>query len=510
MCAVNRIILNTGITYLRTSFAAIVGLFTARWVLLSLGEDAYGLYGLVGSILVFITFLNNVLAGAVSRYFAYSIGQKNSEVLNTWFNAAIRIHVFVPLILLAAGSVLGLFAIRYWLNIDSNDVNVAIKVFYVSLTASTVTMMTAPFKGLLLAKQDIAQQSVIEILQSFAHLLLMYILLTKVRNNQLIIYALMMASETIIFQLLIASRAVTLYGEIKIIRYPWYKLKSYVNELLAFSGWKSLMGFGQIAYNQGLAVILNVFFGTRMNASYSIASNLSAQSSTVSNSLMMAITPEIITRKGAGMHENMKSLSLKACRYSSYLVILIALPLFLDVDNILTMWLKDPPQYTDVLCRFILVSLFIDKIASGQESAVNACGKIKWFQISIALSYVVSVLSAYILLCVFRNPMVVGWSFLICSILNTFIRLYFGQSIADVKIKDWSVHVFVPLFASVLPVAVLSYMLMSLMPSEGFTRLVLIVMSTSVLFLITGWIFILDSTLKIKILNRIFKKNENS
>ena len=510
MCAVNRIILNTGVTYLRTLFAAIVGLFTARWVLMSLGEDAYGLYGLVGSILVFVTFLNNVLAGAVSRYFAYSIGQKDSGILNTWFNASIRIHIFVPLLLLFLGGILGVFAIKYWLNIEAGDVSVAIKVFHVSLTASAVTMMTAPFKGLLLAKQDIAQQSVIEILQSFAHLLLMYILLTKVKNNQLMVYALMMALETIIFQLLIALRALTLYEEIKVIKYPWNQLKSYVRELLAFSSWKSLMGFGQIVFNQGIAFILNVFFGTRLNASYSIASNLSAQSSTVSNSLMMAITPEIITRKGAGMHENMKTLSLQAGKYSSYLVLLIALPLFLDVDNVLTMWLKEPPQYTNVLCRFILVSLFIDKIASGQESAVNACGRIKGFQISIGLSYVISVLSAFFLLRIFRVPMVVGWSFLICSLLNTLIRLYFGQSVAEVKIKDWFVLTFMPLCAVVLPVTLLSCLLMSLMPSEGFSRLVLIVLTTSVLFMITGWIFILESSLKKKLISRLFKKNENS
>lgn len=508
MSSVNRILLNTIVTYLRTLFAAVVGLFTARWVLLSLGEDSYGLYGLVGSILVFITFLNNVLAGSVSRFFAYSIGQQDSALLNKWFNASIRIHIVIPILLIIIGGLIGTYAIKFLLNVDVNDESVALKVFYISLLASAVTMMASPFKGLLLAKQDIAQQSIIEILQSLVHLLLMY-LLTKIKHNQLIVYAIMMAAETIIFQILIALRACTLYNDISFFKYPWIKLKVYVKELLVFSSWKSLMGFGQIFFNQGLAILLNVFFGTRLNAAYSVSSNVSAQSSTVSNSLMMAITPEIITRKGAGQHEDMKSLALKAGKYSSYLVLFISLPLFIDIDNILLLWLKEPPIYTNELCRFILVSLFVEKLASGQESAINACGRIKEFQISIGCSYIVSIIIAYILLLIFDYPDVIGWAFLICATLNTGIRLHYGQSVADIRITDWLKHVFLPLLFVTSVVSMLSGFMELFLPDDGLLRLLLLVSITTILFAINGWFFILDSTIKNTILSKIFKKHED-
>lgn len=507
MSSVNRIVLNTGVTYLRTLLTAVVGLFTARWVLLSLGEDSYGLYGLVGSILVFVTFLNNVLAGAVSRYFAYSIGQNDSEKLNAWFNAALRIHFFIPVLLIFIGGTAGTFAIKYWLNVDINDINIALKVFYISLIASAVSMMAAPFKGLFLAKQDIAQQSLIEIFQSFSHLLLMY-LLTKVKNHQLMVYSIMMASETIVFQILLTLRAVALYKDIRLRSYKWYELKSYVRELLMFSGWKSLMGFGQIFMNQGLAILLNLFFGTRLNASYSVASNVSAQSSAVSNSLMMAVTPEIISRKGAGKHDTMKSLSMKASRYSSYLVLFLALPLFLDIDNILTLWLKEPPLYTGILCRYILISLFIDKLASGQEGAINACGRIKEFQISIGISYIISVFIAYILLCVYEKPEVIGWAILICNVLNSAIRLYFGYMVAEIKIRDWISQVFIPLIYVTCFIYFLSYVFLSLFSVDGILKLFLTAGTTSVLFLFAGWFFILDASFKKKIISKIQNKNE--
>lgn len=302
------IILNTAITYIRTLFAAAVGLFTARWVLNALGASDYGLYGLVGSILVFITFLNNVLAGSVARFLAYSIGKNDDEDLNRWFHASLIIHTIIPIGLLILGGIGGTLAIRYWLDINVGEINTACMVFYISLFATAIPMTLVPFKGLLLAKQDIRIQSVIEIFQSVVHLALMY-LLTKLESpHLLIIYAVFMAGETVVFNAIPAYVAKRRYTEIRLRRYSRAVIFPYVKEILMFTTWKSLVGFGYICYNQGQAIVLNLFFGTRMNASYSIASNLSAQSSSISSAMLMAVTPEITSREGAGSHEAMQSL----------------------------------------------------------------------------------------------------------------------------------------------------------------------------------------------------------
>lgn len=501
------IILNTAVTYIRTLFAAAVGLFTARWVLNALGASDYGLYGLVGSILIFITFLNNVLAGSVSRFLAYSIGKKDSEDLNRWFHAALSIHIIIPILLVIIGGICGTIAILYWLDISDGMRTTACQVFYISLLAASVPMMLVPFKGLLLAKQDIRIQSMIEIGQSITHLVLMYILTRIQSSHLLIIYALFMAFETIFFNSITAYVAKHRYEEIKFKRYGFKILRSYIKEILLFTTWKSLVGFGNICYNQGQAIVLNLFFGTRLNASYSIASNLSAQSSSISTSMMMAITPEITSREGAGERESMKRLSILASKYSTFLIAFIALPLFLQIDNLLIVWLKNPPEYTNILCQFILISMLVEKMAIGNESALNACGNIKHFQISIGISFVIGVVITYLLLLIFRMPMYIGVSMVICQSAGTLIRVYYGKKIVGINIFDWIKNAVVPNLVTLVLVSSITLFLESFFPSGEWWNLILTTVSTSVAFLIVGWFFIFDKKIKELVHSKILKKS---
>ena len=499
-----RIIINTSITYLRSIFAAFVGIFTTRWVLNSLGVEDYGLYGLVGSILVFISFLNNVLAGAISRYFAYEVGRRNNDELNKWFNAAIRIHLLVPIFLVIIGLIIGTIAINCWLNIEIENIKIASVVFYISLFSASVSMCLAPYRGMLLAKQDISQQSIIEILQSLCHVILMYVL-TLVNRNQLLIYSIMMAAESVIFQILIALRANHIYSEISIKNYKYHELKSYVLELFSFSAWKSLIGFGVMMFNQGLSIILNLFFGTKLNAAYSVASNLSAQSNTISNALMMSITPEIVSRQGAGNKESMIRLALKACKYSTLMVLLIAVPLFLDIDNLLLLWLKTPPQYTGILCRFIIISLVIDKLTSGLESAINACGQIKKFQISVGLSYILGVLLTILLLLIKKTPIIIGVSYLITQSMILVMRLFWARKLVGIQLWRWVSGAFNPIaIVSLLTVSGCLFM-MNCLPKLGIVRLITITLSSTFSLFLFAWLFVLEVNLKEQIKARLSK-----
>lgn len=491
-----KIILNTAITYIRTLFAAGVGLFTARWVLNALGASDYGLYGLVGSILIFITFINNVFAGSVSRFLAYSIGKKDDEDLNRWFHAALIIHTIIPILLIVIGGIAGTLAIRFWLDIVPNQINTACIVFYISLLAAAVPMTLVPFKGMLLAKQDIRIQSIIEIFQSLTHLLLMYILTMICSPNLLIIYAMFMASETIVFNFLSAYISKKRYPEIRFKRYSKHIMRPFVKEILMFTTWKSLVGFGNICYNQGQAVVLNLFFGTRMNASYSIASNLSSQSSSISTSMMMAVTPEITSREGAGSHEAMQTLSLKASKYSVWLIALIAVPLYLQINNLLVLWLKNPPEFTDVLCRYILISILVEKMAIGNESALNACGKIKHFQIALGTCMIIGILISYILLAIFKIPEMIGLSMVLCQAFGTLIRIYYGKTIAGIKIFDWLKHALLPNLITIAIVYVAAALIIPFLPIGYWSQLIFTSCITTVCFILLGWFFILDSSIK--------------
>lgn len=500
-----KIILNTIITYSRTVLAAAIGLFTARWVLLALGEEDYGLFGVVGSLLVFITFTNNVLAGSVARYFAFTIGQKNDIELNRWFNAAFYLHILVPLFFLVLGIILGPIFIRECLNIPKAKIDIACIVFYISIISALFSMISSPFKGMLLAKQDIMHQSIIEIFQSIVHLGLMFVL-TFISNNTLLIYTIFMAVNMTFFQFLIVLRAMKMYKELSIKKFEYKVLKSYMKELLYFSTWKSIDGIGRILYSQGTAVLLNLFWGTKLNAAYTISTNVSAQSASVSNSMLMAITPEIVSREGNGDSKRMKTLSIKASKYSTYLVFFLAIPLLIDLDNILIVWLRNPPQYTAQLCSWIIGALIIEKMASGHDSALNAKGRIASFQTSIGLTYILSMPLSYILLSIYNSPIVVGLSFVLCQLLALTVRLYYGAKIADIKIIYWFKNVFFPILLCFISVYIICCYISFHITFNGLIRFICIVLISGTLLMLYGWFFLIEKDIRQIIISRLKKR----
>ena len=489
--------MNTGFSYMRSVFAMLVGLFTARWVLQALGESDYGLYGVVGSIMIFVTFLNGTLAGAVSRYFAYCLGKiDNREELNKWFNAALIIHVVVPMVLLVIGLILGTFLIQNVLKIDSGKLEIATLVFYISCISAVFSMMAAPFNSMLYAKQNIVAQSVIGFGETLTHLVLMYILVAYVHKNALIVYAIFMASKTILFQIILCARTISLYKELHIQRYPRKEIMPFIKELLIFSSWKSLISLGKILYTQGSAIVLNTFFGTRLNAAYSVATNISAQTSSLSTSLMTAITPEIVSREGGGDHEGMQSLSYKASKYSSILICFIALPLLSDIQNLLVLWLKTPPDYTAHFCSAIIIGLFLEKLASGHESALNANGKIAGFQISMGINYILSVFITYLLFAIYDKPIMLCVAIVLSPLLGLLIKLFWGRRIVRLSVRDWLIHSVFPVLGCVLTYCVVFYAYQRYLPNEGFLRLVIVALVSTLVIGLYSWFFVLEAGLR--------------
>ncbi len=502
-----RLVLNTGFSYMRSVLAMLVGLFTARWVLQALGESDYGLFGVVGSIMIFVTFLNGVLAGAVSRYFAYSLGKaNNNEELNKWFNAALIIHIIVPIVLLSVGLLCGTYIIQNFLNIENGKTGVATVVFYISCVSAAFSMMSAPFNSMLYAKQNIVEQSIIGFGETLTHLILMYILMAYIHDNALIVYTIFLASKTIFFQLILMWRTMSLYKELHFCVYPREVIMPYIKELLFFSSWKSLMGLGRILYTQGSAIIINLFFGTRLNAAYSIATNISAQAGGLSNSLMVAITPEIVSREGGGNHESMKSLSYKASKYSSILICFIALPLVSDIQNLLILWLKTVPAYTSQFCIAIIISLFIEKLASGHESALNANGKIAGFQASIGIIYIMGVILTYTLFKIYDKPIMLCVAIVVCQLLCLFVKLYWGRKIVHLSIWEWIRRSVCPVLGCIIMYFMLFYFYNHIIPENGLFRLAIITILSTFIISMYSWFFVLEKNVKIRLLEIIKSK----
>lgn len=432
MTASQRIVFNTLATYGRSLLALALGLFSTRWVLNALGATDFGLYSVVGAIVVFITFLNGVMSNSIARFYAYAIGrgQANSDAdasldLIKWFNTSISVHAMLPLILIAIGYPVGIYAINHWLRIPQDRVHACLWVFRVSLVTAFVNMVSVPYTAMFVAHQYIADLAVFGVLRTVCVFVSAYLLLS-VKSDRLIIYSLFMLGINAGIPILQMIRASEKFKACRI-HMGFIFDCARLNTLFAFAGWQLFGGAGSLIRGQGTAVLLNLFFGPNVNAAYSVSTQLSVQASTLSGSLIGAMQPALTTAEGRGQRGTTLKLALRACKFSTFLILLFALPLMLEINTVLRLWLNSPPLHTAPFCIFMLVALLLDKSTIGHMMAISAQGNIAAYQMVLGTSLILTLPLTWILFKIGMGPVSLGYAFLSTMAFCSFGRLYFTQ-----------------------------------------------------------------------------------
>ena len=337
----HRIIVNTLATYARSVIAAGFALFSSRWVLNAMGQADYGLYALVGSLIVFVTFINGVLGGSATRHFAFAIGKGGDNEVNQWFNTALIIHTVLPVILILIGWPIGEYCIRRILTIPPDRILVCVWVFRLSLISTFAAMFSVPFMAMFIAKQNITETAVWQMLSTLANFIFAYYL-TRASGDPLFIYAIGMVSICTLFSLIQILRALFIFSECRISRQYWFN-RDHTSELFGFAAWTFIGNLGTLLRGQGTAILLNLFHGPTANAAYGIANQVSSQTLVFSNAMTGAMAPEITTTAGRGDRERLLGLALRASKFGTLLALLFAVPLILEMDYVITLWLKIPP-----------------------------------------------------------------------------------------------------------------------------------------------------------------------
>ena len=484
-----RIAFNATATYARAVFAAGLALFSSRWVLNALGHTDFGLFILVGSIIVFITFLNVVMAGSASRHFAYSIGQGDSAEVNRWFNTALSIHLCLAVGLVLIGWPIGEYVIARILNIPAERVPSCLWVFRVSLISAFTSMASIPFVAMFTAQQHIAELSVWGMLQSVLTLTLAYIL-TRVSGDRLLFYAAGMVAIILLIQSAQVFRALAVFRECRIVCRQWFDRNRF-KHILSFAAWNLIGSFGGILRNQGSAILLNLFFGPSLNAAYGIANQVSGQTNQLSAAMIGAFSPEITASEGRGDRARMINLSLRACKFGAILAMLFAIPLMAEMDYILNLWLRQPPPYTALFCQLILCTFLIDRLSAGYVLAVQAHGRIAAYQATLGTILLLTLPLAWLFLKLGYPPTSVGIAFVITMTACSFGRVLWGRRLFGLRVRRW-------LRAVVLPCAIvaLAATFAALAPrwllSSSFLRLALAAVASIAASLLTTWFLALD------------------
>lgn len=509
MTSNQRIVLNFLATYGRSVYALLLGLFSTRWILKALGRSDFGLFGVVGSIIVVIGFLNGILGGAVSRYYAFAIGEakhigeeRGNEYVTRWFNAAVSIHFIVPFVLCVIGYPIGIYAIRHWLVIPDGRVGACEIVFALSLSSAFVSMVAVPYISMYRAKQLIAELSIWGMLQTTCLFIGAYMLMS-LKSDRLIIYAAMMTLIPGLITIIQIYRAWYSFGVCHI-KFKYLFDRKYLAQLFTYSFWEIFASGGDVIRAQGTSFLINRNFGPTVNAAWSVSSQVSGHTTALSSALIGSLTPALTTAAGAGEKTRMENLAFATCKFGSYLILLFAIPLILEMDNVLALWLVEPPPYTGIMCRCILVALVLHKLGMGHHMAILADGKVAKLLMTTGFISASTILIVWGMIRMGLGALGIGLSFIVSYGLLTVARVYWARKQLGLSVGHWITRIVFP----VAVVSSLSYLVGKISVALLDMSFLRICITTGVTLISTGalgWFIVLDKHEKARVWNSMGK-----
>lgn len=373
-----RIAKNTILLYFRMVFLMLISLYTSRIVLATLGVENYGIYNVVGGIVAVLSFLNTSMAGATQRFLNVELGHNNIKKLKKVFETSVFIHFIIAGIVICLGETVGVWFINTQMNIADNRIEAANYVFQCSLLSFSFTIMSVPYNASIIAHEKMSTFAYVSVVEALLKLLIVYMLLI-IPFDKLKTYAIMSALVSVIIMLVYRLYCRHQFDECKQI-----KIKpdsEYLHSMLGFSGWTIFGALGTISHTQGIAIIINLFFGVAVNAAQGIANQVTGIVTQFVNNFMTALNPQIVKSYAADEIYTMHELVKRGSRMGISLVALFVIPLYLEVPFLLDIWLTEVPEYTVTFIRVILLTSLSSSYAFPLATARAATGNIKTYQI---------------------------------------------------------------------------------------------------------------------------------
>lgn len=408
-----RIAKNTLLLYFRMILLIFVQLYTVPIVLKNLGIEDYGIYNVVGGIVTMFSFIGGSLASGSQRFLAFEIGRGDSKRLKEVFDTTLSIYLILAIITVLLLEMGGYWFLNTQMNIPVERMNAANWVFQLSILSFFINLISIPYNAAVIAHEKMslfAYVSILEcILKLTAAILLQYVLFDK-----LIIYAVFISSIAIIIRLIYQVYCKKHFTECKY--YHFIRKNNMGKELLIYSGWNMIGSVALISRQQGLNVVINLFFGPLLNAAHSIAQQINGVLAQFINNVYTATRPQITKHYASGETIEMWNLVFRSSKLAFYLLTFISIPALLELDMILSVWLHEVPPYTVPIARLMIISILIETMANQIIGAYQAANKIKRYQLYSSTVILLNIPISYIVLKI--NPFIPVVPYIISTLLS--------------------------------------------------------------------------------------------
>ena len=456
MDPVKRVIINTTAQYAKSVVNICLSLYSTRLILKALEVDDFGIYSVVGGAIGMLGFLTNSLVVTTQRYLSYYYGVGQKSLVRKIFANSLFLHVVIALILcliLFAGEKL-IFC--HFLNIDPLRIDAAIHVYRVTALMFVLSIITSPFKAVLIARENIVYISFIEILDGILKLGLA-ISLFFFFSDKLIAYAngmtVVISFNFLAFAIFVISR----YDESRI---KWSRTMidlSCIKQLFNFAGWTTYGVIVGVCQPQCTSLVLNHFFGTMMNAAWGIAFQVNSAVRFIATSVLNAMNPQIMKAEGNGNRAEMLKLAAKESKFSTALMLIVAIPILTEMPNILSWWLSEVPDNTVLFCRTTILAFLVDQLTIGLHSANQATGVIRNYTLIIFTPKILFIPISWGMLYYGYSIMSVMWVFVLIELTMSLFRIPYLKTTINLDAKHYIKEVIIPLFPIIVSSGVASY-----------------------------------------------------
>lgn len=425
-----RIAKNTLMLYFRMLLTLAVGLYAARIVLQTLGASDYGLYNVVGGIVTLFTFISSTLASGTQRFLSFALGENNIEKMKTVFSTASYLHALFALIIFAISEIVGLYLLYYQMQIPEGRMDAAFWVFQFSTIAAMVAVVQVPFMSSLIAHEKMDIYAWVSIYDAVMKLLIVY-LIQVLEVDKLILYAflyfLVHLSTALMYMLYCRNQ----YEECRM--FGGFNKETF-HEIASFSGW-NIFGCGAVALQgQGVNILLNMFFGTVVNAARGIAFQVNSIILQFVNNFQTAVNPQIVKLYAAGNKTEMIKLMINNSKFAAFLLLFIAIPVFIELEFVLKIWLGEYPDYTPIFLRIIIIQSLVQTMTRPIVMGLHATGKMKMPNITAGIVLLMILPVSYLLLMMGCSPVVIFIVNVIPWVLETVIDSYWLYKYVDFPI----------------------------------------------------------------------------
>lgn len=463
-----RIAKNTITLYFRMLLTMAVTLYTSRIVLNMLGVEDFGIYNVVGGFVAMFGFLNGAMASATQRFLAFEIGRNDKIQLRNVFSMSVTIHFLIAFIILVFAESIGLWFVNTQLTIPVERMEAARWVYQFSILILIVNIVSVPYNAMIIAHERMNVFAWVSIAEVSLKLLIVFVL-QWFGFDKLKFYAVLMFGVALLIRLIYGMYCNRKFKES---RFRLYWDKPLFKTLINYAVWNLWGNVANVIMGQGVNILLNIFFGPVVNAARGIAFQVKAAVNQFVQNFQMALNPQIIKSFATEDIEYMHQLIFRGAKYSFFLLFAMSLPIILETEILLKLWLIKVPEFTVIFTRLVLINILIDSISGPLMTAAQASGKIKLYQGVVGGLLIFNLPVSYLFLKLNYSPEITLYVSIGISIFALLSRLKIISPLVGLNILNYFKEVVfrifpVALISMIIPIIIRTYF------QEGLVRLMI-------------------------------------